>query len=146
MKSEPMAVEANIALVRAWVDQVWNQGNVERIVDFHPPTFMNEGQPSTPETAKAWHLSNRVTFPDVQYTIEEIFATDDRVALRWTATATHLGTLWNLIPATGKRITWNGMHLLRVGDKKIVEVWALQNTIAQLRQMGATLHPPTADV
>lgn len=140
-----MANEANIELVRQWVEQMWNQGHLESITAFHPPTFMNEGQPSTPEEAKAWHLSNRVTFPDVQYTIDDLFATDDRVALRWTATATHLGVLWNMIPATGKRITWNGIHLLRIADKKIVEVWAVQNTIAQLRQMGATLQPPAAN-
>lgn len=101
----------------------------------------NEGKRSTPEEAKQWHLSNRITFPDLHYIIDDIFATEDGVAMRWTATATHLGTMWNMIPPTGKLITWNGMHLLRLADKKIVEVWALQNNIAQLRQMGATLHP-----
>jgi hypothetical protein len=32
------------------------------------------------------------------------------------------------------------MHLLRLANKQIVEVWALQNSIAQLQQMGVTLH------
>lgn len=136
-----MSAEANMELVRQWVEQVWNNSNVQRIIDFHPPTFANEGKRSTPEEAKQWHLSNRITFPDLHYIIDDIFATEDRVAMRWTATATHLGTMWNMIPPTGKLITWNGMHLLRLADKKIVEVWALQNNIAQLRQMGATLHP-----
>ena len=136
-----MSAEANMELVRQWVEQVWNTSNVQRIIDFHPPTFDNEGKRSTPEEAKQWHLSNRITFPDLHYIIDDIFATEDRVAMRWTATATHLGTMWNMIPPTGKLITWNGMHLLRLADKKIVEVWALQNNIAQLRQMGATLHP-----
>lgn len=136
-----MSAEANMELVRQWVEQVWNTSNVQRIIDFHPPTFDNEGKRSTPEEAKQWHLSNRSTFPDLHYIIDDIFATEDRVAMRWTATATHLGTMWNMIPPTGKLITWNGMHLLRLADKKIVEVWALQNNIAQLRQMGATLHP-----
>ena len=136
-----MSAEANMELVRQWVGQVWNTSNVQRIIDFHPPTFDNEGKRSTPEEAKQWHLSNRSTFPDLHYIIDDIFATEDRVAMRWTATATHLGTMWNMIPPTGKLITWNGMHLLRLADKKIVEVWALQNNIAQLRQMGATLHP-----
>ena len=136
-----MSAEANMELVRQWVEQVWNNSNVQRIIDFHPPTFDNEGKRSTPEEAKQWHLSNRSTFPDLHYIIDDIFATEDRVAMRWTATATHLGTMWNMIPPTGKLITWNGMHLLRLADEKIVEVWALQNNIAQLRQMGATLHP-----
>lgn len=136
-----MSAEANMELVRQWVEQVWNQGEVEQIANFHPPTFTNEGNRFTPEEAKQWHQRNRVTFPDIHYTIDDMFATDDRVAIRWTATATHGGALWNMIPPTGKRIIWNGMHLLRLADKKIVEVWALQNNISQLRQMGATLRP-----
>ncbi len=140
-----MPVETNMELVRRWVDQVWNHGDLEQITDFHPPTFNNEGSNTTPDETKQWHLSNRNTFPDIHYRIDDMFATDDRVALRWTATATHLGALWDMIPATGKRINWNGIHLLRLADNKIVEVWALQNSMAQLRQMGATLHPP-ADV
>lgn len=130
-----------MAVVRQWVETVWNAGNVTQITDFHPPTFDNEGSPSTSEAAKQWQLRNRSTFPDLHYTIDDLFATADRVAMRWTATATHRGTLWNMIPPTGKVITWNGMHLLRLADGKIVEVWALQNTIAQLQQMGVTLQP-----
>lgn len=136
-----MSAKANIELVRQWVEVIWNQGQPERIIDFHPPTFVNEGKPSTPEETKQWHLNQRNTFPDLHYTIEDIFATEDRVAIRWTANATHRGFFWNLLPPTGKVITWNGIHLLRLQDGKIVEVWALQNSIAQLRQMGATLHP-----
>lgn len=136
-----MSATTNLEVVRQWVETVWNQGNVERITDFHPTTFANEGNPSTPEEAKQWHLNHRSTFPDIHYHIDDLFATEDRVAMRWTATATHRGIFWNFIPPTGKQITWGGMHLLRLAEGKIVEVWALQNSIAQLRQMGATLHP-----
>ncbi len=132
---------ANVELVRRWVDQVWNAGDLDRLADFHPETYENEGRPSTVEETKQWHLRNRTTFPDIQYTIDDIFAADDRVALRWTATATHGGTLWNFIPPTGKSITWTGMHMLRIADERIVEVWALQNGLAQLRQMGVTIQP-----
>lgn len=137
-----MLAEANSALVRDWVEQIWNAGALDRLNHFHPPTFDNHGHLSTIEEAEQWHIRSRATFPDVHYTIEDIFATEDRVALRWTATATHQGDLWGMIPPTGKRITWNGMHLLRVADNRIVEVWAVANTITQLQQMGVTLNPP----
>ena len=140
-----MPVETNMELVRRWVDQVWNRGDLDRIADFHPPTFRSEGRDTTPGETKLWHIHNRSTFPDIHYRIDDMFAAEDRVALRWSATATHLGALWELIPATGKRIHWNGMHLLRLADNKIVEVWALQNNLAQLRQLGATLQPPADD-
>lgn len=136
-----MSAEVSMDLVREWVEQVWNAGNVERLSDFHPPTFDNEGHRATIGEIKEWHVRNRVTFPDICYAIDDIFATDDRVALRWSATATHRGALWNVIPPTGKTITWTGMHLLRLADNRIVEIWALQNSVAQLRQLGVTLHP-----
>jgi predicted ester cyclase len=136
-----MSAEANMELVRQWVEQVWNAGNLGLLSHFHPPTFDNHGNRSTLEETKQWHLSLRVTFPDIHYTIDDMFATDDRVALRWSAKATHHGALWNMIPPTEKTITWNGMHLLRLANKQIVEVWAVQNSIAQLQQMGVTLHP-----
>jgi predicted ester cyclase len=136
-----MSAEANMELVRQWVEQVWNAGNLELLSHFHSPTFDNHGKRSTIEETKQWQLRNRVTFPDIHYTIDDLFATDDRVALRWTASATHRGALWNMIPPTGKTITWNGMHLLRLANKQIVEIWAVQNSIEQLQQMGVTLHP-----
>ena len=140
-----------IDLVRQWVEEIWNQGQLQRLGQFHPPTFTNHGQPSTIEETEQWQLQNRATFPDVHYTIDDIFAAGDaatpvvgsttQVAFRWTATATHQGTLWGMIPATGKSITWNGMHMLRVVDQQIVEVWAVGNSVAQLQQMGVTLQP-----
>ena len=137
-----MSAEANIALVRQWVEQVWNDGNLDLLGHFHPHTFDNHGQPSNLEEARQWHLRNRATFPDVHYTIDDIFATEAQVAMRWTATATHEGSLWGMIPPTGKHLSWNGMHQLRIADQQIVEVWAIANTIAQLQQMGVTLQPP----
>ncbi|MEM7127754.1 MAG: ester cyclase [Chloroflexota bacterium] len=139
-----MSTEANIDVVCQWVEEVWNNGNLDRIGHFQPPTFENEGSRSTVEEAKEWHRSNRSAFPDIHYTIVDIFATEDRVAVRWRATATHSGMLWNMISPTDKTITWNGMHLLRLANQQIIEVWALQNTVAQLQQMGVTLQQAPA--
>ncbi len=136
-----MTSDANMALVRQWVEQVWNRAELDRIADFHTPVFENEGRPATPDEVKQWHVNNRLTFPDIHYVIEDMFASEDRVALRWRASATHEGSMWNMIPPTGKKISWTGMHLLRLLNARIVEVWALQNNSAQLQQMGVTLLP-----
>jgi predicted ester cyclase len=136
-----MSNTANMNLVCEWVEQVWNAGNIERLTDFHPSTVDNEGHQATIEDIRQWHVRTRTSFPDIHYTIDDMFAADDRVALRWTATATHRGALWNVIPPTGKTITWTGVHLLRLAEQRIVEIWALQNGVAQLRQMGVTLQP-----
>jgi predicted ester cyclase len=140
-----MSAEANMEVVQEWVEQIWNAGNLELLAHFHPPVFDNHGARSTIEEMKQWHHRNRVTFPDIRYTIDDLFAVDDRVALRWSATATHRGALWGTIPPTGKIIKWNGIHLLRLANHQIVEVWAVQNSLAQLQQMRVTLQPVLVD-
>jgi predicted ester cyclase len=137
-----MSVEVNVTLVQEWVDAIWNGGKLDLLGRFHPPVFENHGRETTIEDTKQWHQTNRTTFPDIAYTIEDIVSTGDRVTFRWTARATHQGMLWNFIPPTGKEINWSGMHMLRLKNNQIIEVWALQDTLIQLQQMGVTIQPP----
>lgn len=84
----------------------------------------------------------RTTFPDLHYAIEEIVVAGDRVVVRWLARATHQGTLWGLIPPTGKSVTWPGIHIVRVEAGQIVEIWAVANQASILQQLGVRLVPP----
>lgn len=92
-----MSTEISIGIVRQWVEQVWNRGDVDAITQFQPATFLNEGHESTVEEAKQWHLNNRLVFPDIYYAVDELFACNDRIVLRWTAQATHSGLMWGMI-------------------------------------------------
>jgi predicted ester cyclase len=136
-----MPDDPNLELVRQWVAQVWNAGDLDALGRFHPPRFENHGRPSSLLDARQWHLDTRATFPDIRYTVDDLFSAGERVALRWTATATQRGSLWGLVPPTGRRISWSGMHLLRIVDGQIVAVWALSDGVAQLQQLGVTLQP-----
>ncbi|MCB9148345.1 MAG: ester cyclase [Caldilineaceae bacterium] len=137
-----MVTESNIQLVREWVEVGWNQSDPDRLADFFPPTFMNEGQPATVDVLIQWNERQRTAFPDIHYEIEDIFATDDRVALRWMATATHTGTLWGFIPSTRKHASWKGIHMLRIVDGRIAEIWATSDIPSMLQQLGVTLQLP----
>ena len=137
-----MSATSNIHLVQDWVEQVWNAGDLEALATFHPPVFQNEGKSSSIADAQAWHKRMRATYPDIQYVIQDIFATAEQVAMRWTATGTHQGTLWGIILPTGKQITWHGMHMVRIENDQIVDIWAVGDTSTQLQQMGVRLQPP----
>ena len=134
--------DSDIQLVRDWVEQVWNQADFAQIARFHPSVFENEGKFASREAVQQWHLQMRTTYPDLQYVIDDIFATDGQVALRWTANATQQGNLWGLIPPTNKQVSWTGMHMLRIEAGQIVQVWAVANTVSVLQQLGVTLQPP----
>jgi predicted ester cyclase len=103
---------------------------------------MNEGDPSTPAEAAEWHRGNHEAFPDVAYVIDELLVTNDRVTVRWTATGTHSGSLWGLVPPTGRRVTWRGLHLLTVRGSRIVEVWAAADLVSILQQLDVGLELP----
>jgi steroid delta-isomerase-like uncharacterized protein len=73
--------------------------------------------------------------PDMQMNIKDIFATENRVALRYTLTGTHQGE-YKGIPATGKKLEINAIHLYRFEGDKVAEQWALPDVAGIYRQMG----------
>ena len=134
-------VEPAERAVCQWIERVWNGGELAALDEFHPPTFLNDGRPSTPDVARAWHARTREAFPDMHYEIDELFTVGNRVIVRWTASGTHLGTLWGTIGATGRRVGWRGIHLLTVKARRIVEVWAASTLGDIAEQLGLELRP-----
>lgn len=130
------------SVVRDWIEQVWNGGDLDALDRFHPATFQNEGKPSTPEEAKAWHHRMRAAFPDVHYDIEDLFEADDRVVVRWTASGTQTGELWGAIPPTRKHVRWNGIHVVTVRGGKITDVRTASNMAGIPEQLGIELRMP----
>jgi predicted ester cyclase len=49
------------------------------------------------------------TFPDIHVHLDDLIAEGDRVAVRWTATMTHLGDGLGHAP-TGKKLSLSGLH------------------------------------
>jgi steroid delta-isomerase-like uncharacterized protein len=83
----------------------------------------------------------RAAFRDLTISVDDLLADGDRVALRWTAHATHRGELMGM-PATGRRLTLTGIDILRIVDGTIVERWGEFNSTEMLQQLGAL---PAAD-
>jgi predicted ester cyclase len=135
-------------VVRRWVDEAWNQSEADArravLLALHPARFRNEGEDATPDLMIDWHLRMRATFPDLHYEVDDLVEAGPRVILRWTASGTHRGTLWGLLPATGRTVTWRGIHLLTVEGGRIIEVWAAAEWVEVLQQLGAQLLPGEA--
>jgi steroid delta-isomerase-like uncharacterized protein len=73
-------------------------------------------------------------FPDLRFTVEDTLAREDRVAVRWTATGTHLGEALGL-PPTGRTIELGGCDILRVDGDRITESWSFYDRAALLTQL-----------
>jgi predicted ester cyclase len=118
--------EKNKALVRWWWEEVWVKGNVDAMAEFMAPNYVDHpnlpGLPPGPEGMKQALSTYRTAFPELQATLDDIFAADDRVALRWSARDTHLGD-WLGLPPTGHHFTMSGITIYRIAKGKAVEGW-----------------------
>jgi steroid delta-isomerase-like uncharacterized protein len=78
----------------------------------------------------------RAGFPDIQWTLEELIAEDDKVAARFTMRGTHNGAFFG-VPPSGKKIEVKAMNFYRFTDGKIVEEHGQPDLLGLLQQIGA---------
>jgi steroid delta-isomerase-like uncharacterized protein len=99
------------------------------------------GLPPGIEAIKGFYRVFWDAFPDAQLTIEDLVAEDDKVACRFSFTATHAGDFLG-IPPTGKRVTVTGITILRFANGKCVERWSSADFLSFLQQVDALPAPP----
>jgi predicted ester cyclase len=122
--------EANKAVVRRLVEEVFNGGHLEVIDELYAPELAG--------AAKRWITPFRASFPDVHMELVELIAEGDKVVGRFTCSATHLGEWLSQAP-TGRRFEGvDEVWILRFRDGRIVHVWSLEDTLDRLRQLGLT--------
>jgi len=125
-----MSIDANKALVRRWVTAINTQDRAE-LDALLAPALAKEWK----ESVLPWVYH---TFADHHTEIETMLAEGDQVAL-WVATSgTHTGEFEG-VPPTGRQWRNQGIFLLRLHDKQIVEATWLFNDLNLLKQVGATV-------
>ncbi|MBZ3905415.1 ester cyclase [Streptomyces griseiscabiei] len=80
--------------------------------------------------------ANMRAFPDLKWTVEDMRAEGDTVAIRYTMTGTHEGPFAG-VEATGKKIHAESFAFYRLSHGKIVEERAQLDMLGILTQMGA---------
>jgi steroid delta-isomerase-like uncharacterized protein len=81
----------------------------------------------------------RAGFPDIQWTLEEMIAENDKVAARFTMRGTHRGPFFG-VPPTGKPIVVQAMNFYRLSNGQFVEERGQPDLLGLLQQIGAV--PP----
>ena len=134
-----MKTEAKEVVARYFAE-AWNTGRVDRFDDFFAADFVDHNgfpdqRPGADEVKRAY-VAFRAAFPDLRSTVDDIIADGDRVVVRTTLRATHLGTFRG-IAATGNPIEVEGISIFRVAGGKLVERRGLTDNLGLLRQLGA---------
>lgn len=130
---------ANEALARRWHMEMFQEGKLDVADEILAPGFvwhMPDADVQGAEGTKELVTSFRTAFPDVAIAHEDTVAAGDKVAIRWTARATHQGEFQG-VPATGKEIRMWGIDLFHLREGRIVEGWIDYDLLGVLRQMGA---------
>ncbi|MNG95039.1 SnoaL-like polyketide cyclase [compost metagenome] len=77
----------------------------------------------------------RAGFPDIQWTLDEMVAENDKVAARFTMRGTHQGPFFG-VQATGKTITVPAVNFYRFSEGKITEERGQPDLLSLLQQIG----------
>lgn len=126
-----------------WFEEVWNKGRVSAIDELMTSECRVCGLGDDligPQAFKSFHAAYRNAFPDLNVVVDDTIAEDDRVVLRWTATATHAGDGLGF-PATGKKVQFTGISIARVENGKLVEGWNSFDQLGMLQQLGVVAAP-----
>lgn len=133
-----MAAEMNRELAMRFVDDV-NGRNLDAVTALMAPGFVAHwaGRPDV-HGAEAWTAmvgAILAAVPDLQYSVDAVSAEGDLVGMRYHWTGTHMGEMRG-IPATGKTVSVEGMGFFQFKDGKLIEEWAVDDTMGLLQQLG----------
>ena len=139
--SPPAAPADNKALIRRWLEEAWNAGNLDVYNELiHPHAARHDhrhhlGYGARPAERQRMVATIRAAIPDIHITIEDQIAEGDKVATRWTLTGTHQAPLLG-VPPSGKQGAVTGLDISQIANGRLVEDWSEWDRLGFLRQLG----------
>jgi len=119
--------DRNKALVRRWLEEVLTRGEPNAAdglftsnYALHDPSFLHDVHGL--KGIRRYVSAYRAAFPDLEVTVEDQLAEEDRVVTRWTARGTHSGEFSGLAP-TRQEVTVTGIEFDRMVGGRIDEAW-----------------------
>ena len=135
-----MALEGNKAIVRRFVQEIFAEGRVDSVEALVSDGFVSHTWGSTGDAGKPYLVSAMerlsTVLAEARFTIEDMIAEDDRVAVRLTAEATQVGAFMGL-PPSGKAYRIGEIHVFRIQAGQVVEHWHQYDQLVMMRQLGA---------
>ncbi|HEV8340275.1 MAG TPA: ester cyclase [bacterium] len=136
----------NKAIGRRVIDAI-NTGNLTAIDEVFSPSYVDRtpfpGATADQDGLKKSLTQLRVAFPDFRYTVEDEFATADKLVHRLSAKGTQKGEFQG-VPATGKTATWSEIHITRIVNGKVAEHWGIVDQLGMMQQLGLIPEPRLA--
>ncbi len=134
------SLERNKALVHRFSNEFKNKANHGIVEELMTENFQHHFKdPRLPKGRAGMKLLGQSiihAFPDVHANILELIAEGDKVVERTEARGTHRGE-FNGVPPTGRPVTWTEIHVYRIENDKIGELWSEIDLLGIMMQVGA---------
>jgi steroid delta-isomerase-like uncharacterized protein len=142
LKIKAELTEQNKDLIRNFYKE-WNNRNTDKILEFHTPDarYHHPSVGSDPilfEQAIEQMKMLWDAFPDITIDVEELFAEESKVAVRFIGRGTHTKDFGG-IPATGVMTEASAMEIFHIKDGKIEDVWEISDRLGLMQQLGMEL-------
>ena len=124
-----MTEAENKSIVRRYYEEILNGRQVQIVDELIDPGFVNylsDGNRIDLEIYKQALRTTLSVLPDLQVTIEDQIAEGDKVVTRFRGTGTPQTDYAGIKP-TGKPITVTAIHIHRLQNGKIIELWEAIN-------------------
>lgn len=130
----------NKQLIETYFYRVWNQGELDLLDTIIDNSYINHspGGPVTPppgpEGLKPIVAAMRQGFPDLQYVIQDLVITENRIVARVRMTGTLLRELWGMKP-NGRKIDVDQINIEYISNGRITEHWRLTDEMKMMQQL-----------
>jgi steroid delta-isomerase-like uncharacterized protein len=133
-----MSTDENKAVIERWI-QAWNAGDLESAVGLLADDYVrhdaNLPEVVGPQAERQFIATVLAAFPDLHVRIDQLFAEDALVALRYTIEGTHRGEFLG-VPATGRRVSVQSAETYRLSDGRLAEQWVVMDALGLFQQLG----------
>ncbi|MCZ4097264.1 ester cyclase [Streptomyces sp. H39-C1] len=136
--------QLNKAACRRFFEEIANDGNLDAIEEIFAADYRdhdpNNETPTMGTAALREEVAGYRAGFDFRFTIDDQLAEGDRVANRWTWTATHVAEFRGM-PATDRQAQMTGQTVFRFQDGMIVEAWWNHDMLGLLTKLGVIEMP-----
>jgi len=79
-------------------------------------------------------------FPDIEYTVDDVLVSDEKMALRWHGQGTHLGEYLGLA-ASGRPVSYDGITVYELRGDRVARIFVSANLLGLVRTLLSSPQP-----
>lgn len=130
-----MSAEETVETFHRIYDRAMNHGDTDLIYEMYSPSFACKNpdyEVDGYDDIEASVERQRKAFPDIEFGVEFISASDDGVAVCWTMAGTHTHELFG-VPPSGRRVSMAGITVHRLVDGKSVGSYSCSDMVDRMK-------------